>query len=424
MFNAILADPAAFGFSNTSTPCVTGNLQDGGTVCADPELVRVLGLGTSDHRRAPVAWQCLRRCSGRAGPGAGLACAARPRHRSGRRGTPPPRVFSSLIPGVGGSVSSAGYTSENSPSALRTLATVTASRRPRSSQNGSREEGRRQMRGNALAALMVIALLQPARSQEPNPIIDMHVHAGPTDEARKTILTVMDELKIERAFLSGSMSDVERWAAASPRRFIASPMFPVFGIDGFPGTDQLRTEYRAGRLEGMGEITSQYIGMAPDSPALEPYFALAEELDLPVLIHMGGLGVRREGFRSAAGRPLLLEDVVVKHPKLRVYLENAGYPFLGDIIALLHQYPLVYADVSTITWLVPREAFYDYLGALVRAGFANRIMFGSDAAPQRPDVIRRGVEAVQAAPFLTQEQKRDIFYNNAVRFLRTDTKSK
>jgi phospholipase/lecithinase/hemolysin len=37
LFNAILADPDAFGFSNTSTPCITGNLQDGGTVCADPD---------------------------------------------------------------------------------------------------------------------------------------------------------------------------------------------------------------------------------------------------------------------------------------------------------------------------------------------------------------------------------------------------
>lgn len=36
LFNAILANPDAFGFSITSTPCVTGNLQDGGSVCADP----------------------------------------------------------------------------------------------------------------------------------------------------------------------------------------------------------------------------------------------------------------------------------------------------------------------------------------------------------------------------------------------------
>jgi phospholipase/lecithinase/hemolysin len=36
LFNAILANPGAFGFSNTTMPCVTGNLQVGGVVCADP----------------------------------------------------------------------------------------------------------------------------------------------------------------------------------------------------------------------------------------------------------------------------------------------------------------------------------------------------------------------------------------------------
>jgi phospholipase/lecithinase/hemolysin len=36
LFNAIVANPAAFGFSSASTPCITGNLLAGGSVCADP----------------------------------------------------------------------------------------------------------------------------------------------------------------------------------------------------------------------------------------------------------------------------------------------------------------------------------------------------------------------------------------------------
>jgi phospholipase/lecithinase/hemolysin len=36
LFNAILANPGAFGFSNTTMPCITGNLAVGGSVCADP----------------------------------------------------------------------------------------------------------------------------------------------------------------------------------------------------------------------------------------------------------------------------------------------------------------------------------------------------------------------------------------------------
>ena len=35
-FNTMLADPAAFGFTNTTRPCLAGNLGTGGAVCGDP----------------------------------------------------------------------------------------------------------------------------------------------------------------------------------------------------------------------------------------------------------------------------------------------------------------------------------------------------------------------------------------------------
>jgi uncharacterized protein len=35
-----------------------------------------------------------------------------------------------------------------------------------------------------------------------------------------------------------------------------------------------------------------------------------------------------------------------------------------------------------------------------------------------PGIIEPSIEAIEQAPFLTQAQKRDIFYNHAARFLR------
>jgi predicted TIM-barrel fold metal-dependent hydrolase len=34
-------------------------------------------------------------------------------------------------------------------------------------------------------------------------------------------------------------------------------------------------------------MTTQYEGVEPDDPRLEPYWALAEKLDVPVQIHVG-----------------------------------------------------------------------------------------------------------------------------------------
>jgi predicted TIM-barrel fold metal-dependent hydrolase len=227
----------------------------------------------------------------------------------------------------------------------------------------------------------------------------------------------MERYNIVLGFLSSADLDiVQKWVAAAPKRFIASPFIEAPG-DLSP--EMLRQEYKAGRLAGMGEIGSQLLGVAPNDPALAPYFALAAEFDVPVLIHTEGIGPPVPGFRTRAGSPLLLEDVLVRHRTLRVFVENSGYPFLDDMIAMMYQYPQLYGDLSTITWVIPRPAFHRYLEALVRAGLGKRLMFGSDQM-RWPEKIGEAIEAIEEADYLTEGQKRDILFNNASRFLRLE----
>jgi len=155
---------------------------------------------------------------------------------------------------------------------------------------------------------------------------------------------------------------------------------------------------------------------------LEPYWALAEELDVPVGIHLGPgppgvIYLGAAGYRARMHSALTMEEVLVRHPRLRVYLMHAGYPLLDDLLALLYAHPQVYVDVGVIVYTQPRAAFYRYLQGIVEAGFGNRVMFGSDQMVW-PGVIERAVAVIQEAPFLSTDQKRDILYNNAARFLR------
>lgn len=309
---------------------------------------------------------------------------------------------------------------------------------------------RKDFRPVLVVVMMSIALMSNAQSpsqpvrERRAPIIDMHLHADlpPHDikagapslcrpepcegssratanheETLKQTLEIMNRYNIVKAHLSGLNPEVvARWVKAAPDRFIAAPF--IFE-PGKPAADALRQKYAEGFYSGMGEIATQLNGVPPNDPKLEPYFALAEELDLPTLIHTEGIGPYLPGFRSAAGSPLLLEDVLVRHPNLRLYVENSGYPYLDEMIAMMYQYPQLYGDVSTITWVIPRSAFYQYLKALVDAGLGKRLMFGSDQM-RWPEMIGKGIEAIEDADFLTAEQKRDILYNNAARFLRLD----
>jgi predicted TIM-barrel fold metal-dependent hydrolase len=73
--------------------------------------------------------------------------------------------------------------------------------------------------------------------------------------------------------------------------------------------------------------------------------------------------------------------------------------------------------VGVISYVLPRAEFHRYLRRIVEAGFGNRIMFGSDQMIW-PEAIRIAIDSIESADFLSEQQKRDIFYNNAARFLR------
>lgn len=262
------------------------------------------------------------------------------------------------------------------------------------------------------------------------------VAAPNTDEelTRQTLAILRrDNIRAVTSGDSGSLEVVTKWRTVDPDRiipavdFLSSERDPK-GPPLFRPVSDLRRLVAEGRVAVFAEVAPQYDGMSPADPRLDPYFALAEELDIPVGIHMGEGppgGPNVEGYsqyRVTMGNPLLLEDVLIRHPKLRIYVMHFGSPFVDDMIALLYSYPQVYVDVAQNDWGFPRKHFYSQLRRLVDAGFGKRILFGSDQMIW-PQTINLAIETIESADFLTEEQKRDIFYNNAVRFLRLDGKN-
>jgi uncharacterized protein len=296
-----------------------------------------------------------------------------------------------------------------------------------------------------LVILLTIVAAQAWSQQTRLPIIDVHVHAYAKDQ-RWTLKTPnprtgipltatseqahmqasfeeMKKYNIVRAIVSNHYEAILRWKAASPEQVLVS-----YGFDDPAKADIafIRKEHAAGRLFALGELGLQYEGLAPNDPRMEPVWSLAEELDIPVGLHTGLAPPRTPftccpKFRTALGNPALLEEVLIRHPKLRIYLMHAGFPFAQETIAIMHMYPQVYADLGVLDWSRPREEFHDYLRMLVRSGFGKRLMFGSDQMVW-PEAIGLAVQGVESATFLTEEQKRDIFYNNAVKFFRFDEK--
>lgn len=255
-----------------------------------------------------------------------------------------------------------------------------------------------------------------------DPACDDPVWSPMTDEELMAeTLEVLDRLNII-GVLSGSVERVSAWRALAPERIIPALVFNVVSHGEVVTPDSLRRLVDGGDVTVLGEITNQYAGVAPDDERMDPYWSLAEELDIPVGIHIGtgppgAIYLGFSGYRARLHSPLSIEEVLVRHPRLRVYLMHAGYPMLEELLAVLYAHPQVYVDVGVIAHTQPRAAFYRFLRGIVEAGFGPRVMFGSDQMVW-PGTIERAIAVIEEAPFLDEEQKRDIFYNNAARFLR------
>jgi len=188
--------------------------------------------------------------------------------------------------------------------------------------------------------------------------------------------------------------------------------------------DELRASFTTGGFKVIGEIGLQYQGLSPSDMSVDQYFALAEELDVPVAIHMGTGGSGRANvtlpkFRASLGDPLLLEELLARHPKLRVQVMHAGYPMIDNMLALLQANSHVYVDLAGLIWSYPLSEVNRYIERLVTSGFQDRVMYGTDQLVW-PGLMAYSISIIQNADYLTTEQKRDILYNNAARFLRLD----
>jgi hypothetical protein len=298
---------------------------------------------------------------------------------------------------------------------------------------------------NVLTTLFVFLLLTVFSFPQDGklPIIDMHMHcydstnyftapdlygkmsAENPDEHFKQNYNLMKKYKIVKAVISGTFSAGDNWVSKdTDKRFIRGLVVESPAeLDIAEFEDMIKD----GKLEVFGEIGAIYKGYTLSDPEFEPYLRICEKYDIPVAVHTGGgppevtYIERFANFRLALGDPLVIEDALVKFPNLRIYMMHAGEVFYENAVRLMLLYPQLYTDLGVLLWVHPLVKSYvvDFLKRAKEAGMLDRVMFGSDQMVW-PHGIEMSIEFLNSLDFLTEKEKRDIFYNNAVRFLRLE----
>jgi hypothetical protein len=148
---------------------------------------------------------------------------------------------------------------------------------------------------------------------------------------------------------------------------------------------------------------------APTDPRLDPVYETCVELGLTVLSHSG----RGRGHAPAAD-PFAFAPVMERFPDLHLLLAHLGGASWRQVSPFAAAYPAVSFDLcEIIAWTgAPGAPSADELGRLIRGIGSERVLFGTDFPWYELD---RTVEQLMALPHLSDEERRGILGENAIR---------
>jgi hypothetical protein len=267
--------------------------------------------------------------------------------------------------------------------------------------------------------------------QQPKKVFDVHLH-GSKDPISQML--TLQKAGVYKAAISTSWDLQNNYRNNSKILVLYGIIFPCpngkvpYSLqpcyskgEEWPSVSWVEQQIKEGKIDFLGEVLSQYYGISSSDSLLFAYYSLAQKYNLPVGIHTGGAGPNHgsPNFKMELGSPLLVEKMLKNFPKLKVWIMHSGDQYYKETIAVMQANKQVYADISVISNpdIVPFEKFSTIMQAFMEAGLEDRLMFGTDNG-----AIDKVIEAVEGLPFLTDKQKKKLFYQNAERFFATKNK--
>ena len=144
---------------------------------------------------------------------------------------------------------------------------------------------------------------------------------------------------------------------------------------------------------------------------LSEVYEAAQRLGLTVVFHTGTSIF--PGARNRYGEPMLIEDVAIDYPDLRIVLAHGGRPlWMKEAMFLVRRFPNVYLEVSS----VPPARLLEYFPELERV--AGQVLFGSDWPGPGVADIRANLDAFRALSIGAEAKERILTKNPEVVFPR------
>ena len=200
----------------------------------------------------------------------------------------------------------------------------------------------------------------------------------------------LDQYGVDRILLQtapfGSNDGVVEFIANGPAsdRFVGIANIDMMDPEGSNSVQEVKRAKELG-LKGIGEL---YPSIGPWDPAdkkLYPVYEKAQELELPIMMHLSFESYPAPFVHLRYDDPYLLDPVLRNFPDLPFIICHMGIDYVHHLFVLMNTRKNVYAEISSNSARVPTP----YAGFLnitpqqvmekfIARGFVDRLMWGTD----------------------------------------------
>jgi predicted TIM-barrel fold metal-dependent hydrolase len=124
--------------------------------------------------------------------------------------------------------------------------------------------------------------------------------------------------------------------------------------------------------------------------AVWPVYERAQAWGWPIMWHMGTTFPRNAPLKYTL--PILLEDVALAFPDLRMIIAHMGHPWEVETVVLIRKQPNVYADISALHYRPWR--YWQALVTAMEYGVEHKLLFGSDFPSGTVENVIAGLRGV------------------------------
>jgi len=205
--------------------------------------------------------------------------------------------------------------------------------------------------------------------------VSMERYAAIMDEAgiaHALLVAVRAGDRLMRGSIEIPYAQVAAYCRAAPRRFSG-----LAGVNPLMGMQQLRDLEHAVRELGFvgAHCYPHWFRLAPDAAQWYPIYAKCCELDIPLMLQVGqNLIYRRDLRLPSVARPILLDQVAIDFPELRIIGIHVGTPWHDEMIAMSWKHENVFIGIDAYA---PRHLPASILRYLDSYG-REKVLFGTD----------------------------------------------